>query len=61
MRPSGSTGGSAPAWIAERIREREAAWPLALLCAGLAVSMIVSLWAGAWIWTSNGWVVYASP
>jgi hypothetical protein len=61
MRSSGNTGPTAPAWISDRIREREEAWPLAVLSAGLAAVLAAGAAAGAWIWTSEGFVVYALP
>lgn len=61
MSPSGNTGASGPAWIAERIREREEVWPTATLCAGLSAVLLAGLAAGVWIWTSDAWLVYALP
>jgi hypothetical protein len=61
MRSFGNTGPTVPAWISERIRRREEAWPLAVLSAGLVAVLALSAAAGVWIWTSDASVVYALP
>jgi hypothetical protein len=61
MRSSANTGPIVPAWISERIRDREEAWPLAVLSAGLAGVLTAAAAAGAWIWSSEAWVVYVLP
>jgi hypothetical protein len=61
MRSFGNTGPTAPAWVSERIRRREEAWPMAVLAGGLVVVMAASLAAGLWIWTSEPYAVYALP
>lgn len=61
MTPSRNTGPTVPAWIRERIAEYERSWPLAVLGAGLAMAVILTLAMGALIWSSSALLYYARP
>ena len=56
-----STGQTAPAWIRDRIARHQAAWPWAVLAAGMAMVILGSLVLGMLLWTSEPVVYYARP
>ncbi len=58
---SPNTGPTVPAWIHEQIEAHERAWPLALLGAGLALSILVDATLGVLIWTATSVNYYARP
>lgn len=61
MPASTNTGPTVPAWIRERIDLHEQHWPLAVLAAGAALSILVALILGVLIWTADPAVYYARP
>lgn len=61
MMPFEPIGTGVPAWIRERSKRREEAWPLLALAAGTALSILVELTVGVILWTSDAAVYYARP
>ena len=56
-----STGGTAPAWIRERVRTCEAAWPPLLLAALTGAALLAGLCCGVTLWISDAPLYYAHP
>ncbi len=61
MLSSTNTGPTVPGWIRERIEHHERSWPLALLIAGLTLSILIAVVLGVLIWTASPAVYYARP
>lgn len=61
MNPSDATGSTVPAWIADRIRQAERAWPQWVLAAALAVSTAGKLVLLGVLWTTDAAVYYGLP
>jgi hypothetical protein len=55
------TGAARPAWIRERVRCHEEAWPHRALVAGLVAVICLMLALGALLWTATAAVYYAQP
>ncbi len=61
MRPHGTTGSTAPAWVRERIDEARRAWPLWALGAALALAALASAALLGAMWSAAPVVYYALP
>lgn len=61
MRPSKTTGSTAPDWIAEQVARWERFWREAALGAALLGVLAVKLFLGVLLWTAESAVYYALP
>ena len=61
MTSRGNTGPTAPGWIHEQVARLEEAWPPLVLASGTALVILVQLWFGEILWTSEPAVFYALP
>lgn len=55
------TGAARPAWIRDRVRDHEEAWPHRALVAALVAVMFLVLTLGGLLWTATAAVYYGQP